>query len=217
MTDRAGLNKGDAAAGLTPRARLVHQVILSAFVHDGQAPARADLAGIVGAAGVDLAAALGELTAADLIVTGHRGALAATYPFSATPTGHRLTLAGGTRVYAMCATDALGTSAMLGQPVTITSAEPGTGKRIRVRVNGEQAAWDPPTARVYAAASEDCCAPSAKRTCGYINFFTTEAAARAWAAARPVLTGTLLGQARALAADIAEFGALLHDPPGDRE
>jgi hypothetical protein len=206
------LDKCQRASRLSPSGRLVHQAILRAFARTGRAPSRADLDRLVGAAGVEPAAALAELDRADLVVLDPGGELLAAYPFSAASTPHHLTLGSGVSVDAMCAIDALGVSAMLGQPVTITSVEPGTGRQVRVYVDGDRATWEPPTAVVLAAATADCCAPSAQRTCGYINFFTTTAAALAWAGDHPELSWTLLDHAQALGAGIAEFGPLLRDP-----
>jgi hypothetical protein len=206
------LDKCERASRLSRPGRLVHQAILGAFARTGQAPSRADLNEVASAAGVEPAAALAELDRADLIVLDPRGELLAAYPFSAAPTPHRLTLGSGVSVHAMCAIDALGVSAMLGQPVTVTSAELDTGRVVTVRVDGDQATWEPPMAVVLAAATGDCCAPSAQRTCGYINFFTTDAAALAWPGSHPELSWALLDQPQALATAIAEFGPLLRDP-----
>jgi hypothetical protein len=195
-----------------PPGRPVHQAILRAFARTGQAPSRADLDQVADAAGVEPAVALAELGRADLIVLDPHGEVLAAYPFSAAPTPHRLTLGSGVSAHAMCAIDALGVSTMLGQPVTVTSAEPGTGRQVTVRLDGDQATWQPPTAVVLAAATDDCCAPSAQRTCGYINFFTTDAAALAWADDQPELSWAMLDQPQALATAIAEFGPLLRDP-----
>jgi hypothetical protein len=106
---------------------------------------------------VELVAALAELNHADLIVLDPNGGLLAAYPFSAAPTPRRLALATGTSVHAMCAIDALGASAMLGQPVTVTSAQPGTGQQVTVKVDGNRATWEPSMAVVLAAATSDCC------------------------------------------------------------
>jgi Alkylmercury lyase len=209
------LSKCECALRLSRQGRTVHQAILSAFARTGRPPARAELEELAAGAGVDLPAALDELTRRDLIVVGSRGELLAAYPFSATPTPHRLTLAGGTGVFAMCAIDALGVSAMLGQPVTVTSAEPGSGRQVGVQVDGDRAVWSPRGAVVLAGATPDCCAPSAERTCGHINFFATRAAARAWARDHPDLSWALLSQAGALANAVAEFGPLLRTPGPD--
>jgi len=63
--------------------------------------------------------------------------------------------------------------------------------------------------RVAAGAS----GPAADRSCGYINFFTTTRAARAWGRRHPEVTGTLMRRDGALKCGIAEFGALLQTPP----
>jgi hypothetical protein len=82
-------------------------------------------------------------------------------------------------------------SAILGRPVTITAAEPGTGGIITIRADGDRARWQPRTAGVFAGWAGDACRPSADRACGYINFFTTARAARAWARRHPEITGRL--------------------------
>jgi hypothetical protein len=81
----------------------------------------------------------------------------------------------------MCAIDALGISAMIGRPVTITAAEPGTGRVITVHADHDYARWDPPGAVVFDGATGGDGCHAADRTCGYINFFTPARAARTWA------------------------------------
>jgi hypothetical protein len=98
---------------------------------------------------------------------------------------------------------------MLGRPVTISTTEPTTGEPITVQVDGDRAQWTPDTAVVYAAATGDACCPSADRTCGYINFFTSAEAAHAWAGRHPDVAGVVLDQAEALRYGIAEFGTLM--------
>jgi len=49
----------------------------------------------------------------------------------------------------MCAIDALGISAMLGRPVTITAAEPGTGRVVTVYADRDHARWAPPRAVAF--------------------------------------------------------------------
>jgi hypothetical protein len=113
----------------------------------------------------------------------------------------------------MCAIDALGMSAMLGLPVRITAAEPGTGRVITVDAHGSQARWHPRTAVVFAGSAGDACRPAAERSCEYVNFFASRRAARAWARRHPEVTGRLLTQDGALGIGIAEFGGLLQPRP----
>ena len=110
----------------------------------------------------------------------------------------------------MCAIDALGISAMTARPVVIESADPSTGEPITVNVDGASSTWDPATAVVYVGRTGgDCAGPSASVCCGYMNFFATRAAASAWAASHPEISGGILGQARALQTGIGIFGQLL--------
>jgi hypothetical protein len=115
----------------------------------------------------------------------------------------------------MCAIDALGMSAMLGRPVTITAAKPDTGHPVTVTVDAGQARWAPRTAVVFAGATGEPGCPSADRCCGSISFFTTGRSARAWARRHPQITGTTLRRDGALRMGIQTFGALLQAPASD--
>jgi hypothetical protein len=209
------LNKARAAAALTGPARQVHLAVLARFTATGRAPAREELERIAGGHGADPGAVLAELAERDVLAFTPGGQIRAAYPFSPAPTPMQVTWPGGPDAYAMCAIDALGVSAMLGRPVTITAAEPGTGRVITVETDGGRARWSPANAVVFAGAIADQCCVSADRTCGYINFFTSPQAARQWAKRHPAIAGTVLDQAEALADGIAEFGALLQNQSGD--
>ena len=130
MTQTTGpeLNKGSAVAALTPPARQVHLAVLAAFAETSRPPARGELERTARAGGADPAAVLAELAERGVIAFDAGGEIRAAYPFSPTPTPIRVSWEGGPVAYAMCAIDALGISAMLGRPVTITAAEPGTGR-----------------------------------------------------------------------------------------
>jgi hypothetical protein len=107
----------------------------------------------------------------------------------------------------MCAIDALGVSAMAGLPVVIESADPSTGEPVTVNIDEATSTWDPATAVVYVGRTGgQSGGPSASVCCGYINFFATRAAALAWAASHPEISGGILGQARALQVGIGIFG-----------
>lgn len=200
-----GLNKACAAAGLAPAARVLHRLVLETFAGTGRAPTRSDLERKARDAG----AALSGLADRDVIALDDQGEIRAAYPFSPSPSRHRVAWEGGLGVYAMCAIDALGMSAMLGFPVTIASTEPGTGHAVTVNVDHETASWQPASAVVFAGNTGDACCPSADRTCDHINFFTSPEAAHEWAANNPGVTGVVLDQEQALACGVAEFGSLL--------
>ncbi|MFI7676388.1 alkylmercury lyase family protein [Actinophytocola sp. NPDC049390] len=212
------LDKARATAALTPPARQLHRWVLTVFIDTGHAPPRADLERMARDHGVDPAAALSELTTRDVLAVDEQGEIRAAYPFSPTPTRHRVTWDGGTGVHAMCAIDALGISAMLSVPVTVTSTEPDTNHEVTVQVDHNTARWHPTTAVVFAGTTAGACCPSVDRTCGHINFYTTADAAHDWATRHPEVTGVVLDQAQALTCGIAEFGALirpLDQPAGE--
>jgi hypothetical protein len=187
---------------------------MAAFAETGRAPARGELERSARTHGADPAAVLAELAARDVIVFGADGEIRAAYPFSPVPTPIQVRWAGGPLTYAMCAIDALGISAMLGRPVTITGAEPGTGRVITVQADRDEAWWDPRRAVVFAGTTGDQGCLSVDRTCGYINFFTSARVARAWVGHHPAITGTVVNQARALREGVAEFGAFLQTRDG---
>jgi hypothetical protein len=188
--------------------RAVHQAVLRSFAETGTAPGILDLADY--AAPFEVSDVFGELADGDFLCLDHAGQIAAAYPFSALPTRHRVRIAGSATVFAMCAIDALGMSAMTGVPVVIESADPSTGEPITVKVDGARSAWDPLTAVVYVGRTGgEWTGPSASVCCGYINFFAAQASAARWAASHPEITGGILGQDRALQTGIDIFGQLL--------
>jgi hypothetical protein len=157
MAMRAGRLSGPAGQ--------LHQAVLAAFTVTGQPPSAADLDRLIHADGGDPDQVRAELTQADLLAFTADGEIRAAYPFSPTPTPIRVSWNSGPEVYAMCAIDALGMSAMLGRPVAITAAEPDTGRAITVAVDGDQARWAPRTAVVFAGDAGDPGCPSADRCC----------------------------------------------------
>jgi hypothetical protein len=198
------------AGRLSSPARQLHQAVLAAFTATGQPPPAAELERVIRAGGGDPDRVRAELTQADLLAFTTDGEIRAAYPFSPAPTPIRVSWIGGPLdVHAMCAIDALGMSAMLGRPVAITAAEPDTGRAITLAVDGDKVRWAPRTAVVFAGDAGDPGCPSADRCCGYISFFTTSRAARAWARRHPEVTGTVLRRDGALRMGITTFGTLL--------
>jgi hypothetical protein len=76
------------------------------------------------------------------------GEILAAYPFSTRPTPHRLRLLNGQEVFAICAMDALGVSAMLDQVVMIHSHCANCAAPILFEVQGERLATIQPPAVV---------------------------------------------------------------------
>jgi Alkylmercury lyase len=205
------------ATRLTGPARRLHRAVLISFVTTGQAPPAAELDRLARTDGGDPDRVRAELSAADALAFTADGELRAAYPFSPVPTTIQVRWDGGPVVHAMCAIDALGMSAMLGRPVTIAAAEPDTGEPIRVAVDHDRARWTPPGAVVFVGAVGSASCESVDRCCGYMNFFVSSQAARAWASRHPEITGTVLGRHEALRYAISQFGSLLQSPDETRQ
>ncbi|WP_028935326.1 organomercurial lyase [Pseudonocardia spinosispora] len=102
----------------------MHQTILRALAA-GAAPDSATLERSAAPFGIPVAELLRRLHERDVIRLDHDGNVRAAYPFSATPTGHRVQLPTGPSADAMCMADALGIPAMLNTDATITITAPG--------------------------------------------------------------------------------------------
>lgn len=200
------------ALPLDPVEKAVHQAVLRAFAASGRPPTISVLDAVTAGSGratADVLAALHEL---DAIRLGPDGGVAVAYPFSASPTRHRVRIGDRVEVYAMCAIDALGMSAMLGEDTRIESVDVTTGQPVIVCMTGSPTGaasrWDPAGAVVFLGAdaaggpSTDCC-------CGYLNFFADAGAAQAWTAANREVPGQVLTQAEAEDLGARLFGYLL--------
>src|SRR6266568_8658416 len=128
MTDLSDLTRftSGSIAGRAERLpgplRDLHRAVLRRFLATGAAPTARWLRQAAADAGLDASAA-DALAAADAVHVAN-GIVAVAYPFSGTPTPHRVALDGLPAVYAMCAIDALGLPAMAGRDGQITSADP---------------------------------------------------------------------------------------------
>jgi len=188
--------------------KAVHRAILRGFADTGRPPAPRELDRVTAGSGRITREVLEALHEGDAIRLTSNGQVAVAYPFSATPTRHRVRIDDQTDAYAMCAVDALGISAMLGQDTRIDSVDVTTGQPITVTTTAGHTTWDPAGVVVFIGAdagggpSADCC-------CDYLNFFTDHAAATAWAAAHPHIPGQVLTQTEASDLGASLFGPLL--------
>jgi len=204
-------------AGLPAPLRRFHRRLLAHLVAHAGPPGPSTVGRIAGELGLDPTEALAGLAGADLIHTDPAtGLITVAYPFSGRPTLHRVTLAGGPTVSAMCAVDALGIPQMTGRDGQVSSADPASGQPITVEVSGGAWRWQPATAVVLVAAATVAggCDPVADCCCPYINFHADPDHARRYLQAHPGMAGELLSQAHAVEAAGRVFGGLL-DPEAD--
>lgn len=200
----------DAVPDFAPPKHLqaIHRAILHHFVETGQIPTATDLAVALARSPVEVEVMLMELAKKCLYRDPVSGEILAVYPFSARPTPHRLSLLNGREVFAMCAMDALGVSAMLDQPVMIHSHCAHCGASISLEVQGERLATIQPSAVVvWYQAAVDCVPAIAK--CPGINFFCQAAHRAAWGEAHPDSKGDELAVATALERGTQIFRRLL--------
>ncbi|MFE3223676.1 alkylmercury lyase family protein [Nocardia sp. NPDC059228] len=210
--------EGSLAPGLTtwrraaqpadPAEKEIHQAVLRGFAATGRPPSATELARIAARFDVLAESVLARLHAADVIRLDAAGAIASAYPFSTSPTRHRVRITNGATVYAMCAVDALGVPAMLGTDAVVISADPSTSEPVEITIRDGELTAQPATTVVFlgARAGEG---PSADSCCNDLNFFTDRDTAQRWSDAHPHLDGTILdlAAARRLGEDI--FGAQL--------
>ncbi|MFF4267064.1 alkylmercury lyase family protein [Streptomyces virginiae] len=190
--------------------RLAQQAILRHFTTTGRAPDVALLEPLAVEAGRTADDVLAELDREDFLTLDGSGRIKAAYPFSAEETRHQVHLANGVSVWSMCAIDALGVSAMLGQDVTVSSADPVDGQTVTVTFTNGAATWEPAAAVVFVGRRQGA-GPAAAVCCDALNFFASRPSAEQWQLAHPEVRGEIVSQARATQIGQQTFGPLFQD------
>ena len=170
-----------------PRGDALHQFVLETFAQTGRSPTVEQIRARFSLRTLREAEAM--VAALERIGSIHRrpgdGAITHAYPFSNEPTAHRVRLAGGTEVYAMCAIDALGMPLMLRKDADIVSTCAGCGGEVRVEVRGGHAtAYAPWDVTVWLGEMSEGCV-AATDLCPDLNFFCSPACVDAWTLAHP--------------------------------
>jgi hypothetical protein len=215
LNDLARFTGGGIAArqaALPAPLRGLHRAVLRRFLETGSAPTRRWVRQAALDGGLD-ASAVDELAAADTVHIAN-GLVTVAYPFSGTPTPHRVELVGLPAVYAMCAIDALGLPVMAGRDGRITSADPRDGTPIEVTVRDGAWSWTPAGAVVVAGRAIGCgteCG-SFEAMCPNTVFHASRASAQAYLAGRGDLDAEILGQDTAVESGRLNFGPLLAEP-----
>ena len=195
--------------------RELHRAVLRRFLATGAPPTARWLRQAAADAGLD-ASAVDDLAAADAVHVVN-GVVTVAYPFSGTPTPHRVELDDTPAVYAMCAIDALGLPAMTGRDGRITSADPLDGQPIEVTVRDGAWTWTPGSAVVIIARASDCGTECGtwESMCPNTTFHASRDAARAYLTGRGNLDAQILDQDTAIERGRANFGSLLGGAAGD--
>jgi hypothetical protein len=184
------------ATPVAPLQKAVHQTILRTFAATGQPPEPASLDAITASSTRTTGDVLVALHGLDAIRLTPDRQIAVAYPFSAAPTRHRVRIGDHVQAFAMCAIDALGIAAMLGQDTHIHSTDPTTGNSITITTTGDHSSWQPPEAVVFLSSTAGD-GPSADCCCDYLNFFSHLATAAEWTTAQPHVPGAILSARQA--------------------
>src|SRR5258708_19777270 len=200
-----------------PTARAIYEYILRTFAQTGHPPS---VETIVQALNLP-DRATGEHYLRDIETGGGiyrdsvTGKILSAYPFSATPTPHRITLGVDQDVYAMCAIDALGMPFMLKTDAVIHSTCQQCDRALTLDITNEAISAVSPQEMVvvYVNAPANCCA--ATDQCPYINFFCGPEHAQTWQASQPQIISKTLMLPEALDLGRATFENLLHSVEGN--
>lgn len=106
---------------LPPGVQALHQRVLVHLAETGYGPSHDQLADWATEVDVELTRAVSDLADAELLFTDPDGHVIGAVPFAARATAHQVRVVDGPVVFANCAIDALGISAMLGADTDLTS------------------------------------------------------------------------------------------------
>ncbi len=198
---------------MIPQGGTVHRYILATFATTGHAPTLEAIQAQFGLASLEEAdARVTELEERGCI---HRNAgdrvVTHAYPFSNEPTPHRVHLAGGPQVYAMCAVDALGMPFMLKRDAEIHSCCRQCQDEVTVHIHHEEVTQQNPSGLVVWLPTVPGKCVAATDLCPSLNFFCSAAHLDQWRAAHPDTHGQKLTLEQALAGGRKTFEPLLQD------
>ncbi|MFQ5847945.1 MAG: alkylmercury lyase family protein [Candidatus Methylomirabilales bacterium] len=202
-----------SAARLTVEEDNVRRHILQIFA-SGAIPEVSSLQNHCGLSSVRVREILRRLTDLDLCFLDQTvETVLGSYPFSATPTPHRVLLAGR-EVFALCAVDALGIPAMLQESAGISSRCAHCESPVEVRAEPENLARYLPSGIVvwFPTPEEDNCCSVAQSRCPHISFFCTGDHLEAWQRGHGEPSGVVLSLLEAFEAGREIFGSLLVEP-----
>ncbi|MGH3001358.1 MAG: alkylmercury lyase family protein [Gaiellaceae bacterium] len=196
-------------ARLSDRKRALYRWVIERFAL-AMPPTAAQFAEQAQELGLEASAALAAFAREDLVHADDAGTITVAYPFSGRPRGHEVAFAGRV-VQAMCAIDALGIAAMLGQSIVVRSHDPISGGAIRVHATPDAViSWEPETA-VVLAGSSSCDGPSYCGCCDVLNFFESTETAQRYLRDNASVDGMPISIPEAAAAGRTIFGASLEE------
>lgn len=114
---------------------------------------------------------LDELEKKDILLRkGRTQEIVSVYPLSLTPTEHQIILRNETRLFAMCAVDALGMPIMFNKKAKIVSQCEKCKQDITIKIENEEIVWvSHPNIMIWSPGRQ--VTPAAEKCCPLVNFF----------------------------------------------
>ena len=169
-----------AEAKLTPLEDEMRKYILREFARNGRPPTSGELMEGLQLSSVDVVnQTIEKLQGAD-ILSRKGDKISSAYPFSAAPTPHKVIFEDGHKVYALCATDALGIHFMLNEDITILSRCPECEEQIKIVIENGQIDSYEPDGIIEFVSDVERCGCTAETLCPFINFFCSKEHLERW-------------------------------------
>jgi|SRR5208283_473825 len=169
-----------AEAKLSPSEDDARKYILTEFAKVGKPPSEEAIASAMNLLSVEAAHRLVEKLHKADILTKEDDEIISAYPFSAKATRHKVIFKDSHKVYALCATDALGIHFMLSEDITVRSRCPECENEMKIELRDGKVASCVPEGVVEFVSSREQCGCTAKTFCPYMNFFCSEAHLKQW-------------------------------------
>lgn len=176
-----------AAAQLDPVENGIRKFILLRLAATGKAPSMLEIGDRMGLGSPESVSRWVEKLEAADILTRRGEEIVSAYPFSAQETRHQVEFDGGRRVYALCATDALGIHFMLNEPITVLSRCPWCESEMKIKVGNGRVESHEPEGLMEFVSERERCGCTAETCCPYINFFCSEDHLARWKEKNPGL------------------------------
>ena len=190
---------------LTPSEDAIRKYILREFARNGSPPSSEEITEGLRLSSVDFVnQAIEKLQEADILLRRGNKIISA-YPFSALPTSNKVILKDGHKVYALCATDALGIHFMLNEDITVISTCPLCGKEMQIMVKGHQIDSYDTDSIIEFVSDVERYGCTAETNCPYMNFFCSTEHLEEWRDENPPYGN---GEIYSLS-DVLEYGRII--------
>ena len=126
------------ASRLTAVEQLVRDSVMAQIIDRGGPVTAWDLKQVAILRNLDVEEQLAALLKKRTIVVNPEGFITFSYPVSALPTSHRVTLADGRSFYAMCAVDALGAAFTFNQDIRVDSQCSHCRQPVRIKIGDRE-------------------------------------------------------------------------------